>query len=175
MWRIELKHAVNWELKMKFFVLPELPTPDIVESGVWRRAIVLDGRAVAVMAYPESERTIVVEGNFENREWEAVRRKLVEYLGLQNPEELYRFMDGDEKLRMLKNRFYGFGRAGLMSMSVFEGIAKAIIQQQISFVVAEKLAAKIVRRFGDEVEWNGLKFYGFPTQEAILKAGVEGL
>ncbi len=175
MWRIELEHSVNWELKMRFFVLPELPTPDVVEGNAWRRAVVLDDRAVAVLVYPEDDRTIAVDGNFSEKDWKIVRGKIVEYFGLQNPEELYRFMDGDEKLRMLKKQFYGFGRAGLMSMSVFEGIAKAIIQQQISFVVAEKIAAKIVQRFGDKVEWNGMEFYGFPTQKAIVRAGVDKL
>jgi len=175
MWRIELEREVNWKLKMKFFLLPELPTPDIVEGSVWRRAIVLEDEAFAVLAYPEGERVIAVEGDFTNKEWKTIREKLVEYFGLQNPEELYKFMEGDEKLKMLKERFYGFGRAGLMSMSVFEGIVKAVIQQQISFVVAEKIATRIVQRFGEAVEWNGLKFYSFPTQRAILQAGVERL
>ncbi len=175
MWRIELESEVNWELKMKFFLLPELPTPDVVEGSIWRRAIVLENEAFAVLAYPEREKAIAVEGNFTSKEWKTIREKLVEYFGLQNPEELYEFMEGDEKLKMLKERFYGFGRAGLMSMSVFEGIVKAVIQQQISFVVAEKIAAKVVQKFGETVEWNGLKFYSFPTQRAILKAGVERL
>ncbi len=175
MWKIELKHAVEWELKMRFFLLPELPTPDVVEGGVWRRAIVLNGKAIAVLVYPEGEGVIVIDGNFSEEEWDTIRRMLVEYFGLQNPDELYRFMDGDEKLRMLKEQFYGFGRAGLMSLSVFEGISKAVIQQQISFTVAERIASKIVRRFGENVEWKGLKFYSFPTQGAVLRAGAEKL
>uniref|UniRef100_A0A7C2SNU7 DNA-3-methyladenine glycosylase 2 family protein n=1 Tax=Archaeoglobus fulgidus TaxID=2234 RepID=A0A7C2SNU7_ARCFL len=174
MWRIELC-GVNWDVKMKFFMLPDLPTPDVVEGDSWRRAILLEDKAFAVLVHPEGEGKIAVKGNFSSREWKKIREKLVEYFGLQNPEKLYEFMEGDEKLRMLKELFYGFGRAGLISMSVFEGIVKAIIQQQISFAVAEKIAARIVQRFGKTFEWNGLRFYSFPTQRAIVKAGYENL
>lgn len=173
--KIKLEHPINWNLKMKFFVLPTLPTPDIVEGDRWRRAIRLDDELRAVLVYPESERVLIVEGNFDNREWREIRKKLVDYFGLQNPEELYRFMERDEKLRELLRVFWGFGKAGLMSMSVFEGLVKAVIQQQISFTVAEKITARIVEKFGDVVEWKGVRFYSFPSQQAILAAGHDKL
>ncbi|WP_456468406.1 DNA-3-methyladenine glycosylase family protein [Archaeoglobus sp.] len=173
MWKIKLDSPVNWELKLKFFVLPEQPTPDIVIGGKWMRALRVDYELLPLVVYPESSSVLVVESpEISERKKRYVERKIVDYLGLHDPTELYRFMDTDNKLKTLKEKFYGFGRAGLMSMTVYEGVVKAVIQQQISFIVAERITARIVERFGDCV---GLKFYEFPEPEKMVSAGIDRL
>lgn len=154
--RIRLRFPVNWDLKMKFAL-----APDVVAGNRWMRAVRCGDELTAVVAHPVSEREISFHGP------EELVDKVVQYLGLHDPEELYAFMERDEKLRILKEKFYGFGRAGLMSMTVYEGFVKAIIQQQISFSVAEKITARIVERFGERVEFEGQRLYEFPAPEAL--------
>lgn len=176
MWKIKLKHPVNWDLKMKFFVLPDKPTPDLVLNGKWMRALKVGERLIPVIVYPEDSSTIVVETtDLSDTERKYVENSVEDYLGLGNPKKLYEFMNGDEKLKELVGLFRGFGRAGMMSMSVYEGVIKAVIQQQISFVVAEKIVAKIVERLGNWVEFKGLRVYSFPEPDEFISAGIEKL
>ncbi|WP_202319552.1 DNA-3-methyladenine glycosylase family protein [Archaeoglobus neptunius] len=176
MWKIRLDHPVNWKLKLKFFVLPDSPTPDMVFDGKWVRALRVKDEIVPLVIYPESSNVLVVDtSEVSEGEKKVVERKIVDYFGLHDPSGLYSFMDGDEKLKFLKERFYGFGRAGLMSMSVYEGVIKAVIQQQISFRVAEKITARIVERFGERSEHRGFVAYEFPDPESLGSAGVEDL
>ncbi len=167
--RLELAFPINWNLKMRFFVLPDKPTPDIVLDGRWMRAVRWKNELVPAVVYPESDRTLRFKG------CEDIVNSVIRYLGLQDPGELYGFMEGDEVLRRLKQRFYGFGRAGMMSMTVYEGFIKAVIQQQISFLVAEKITARIVERFGEWIEFEGQRLYEFPHPETISSLSVEKL
>ncbi|RLI26249.1 MAG: hypothetical protein DRO52_02835, partial [Candidatus Hecatellales archaeon] len=75
----------------------------------------------------------------------------------------------------IKQALYGFGRAGLMTANLYEGIVKAIIQQQISLRVAEHLTANLVEKFGDYVAFQGEKVYDFPSAEVLAEARIEEL
>ncbi len=163
--RIRLRFPVNWDLKMRFFAL----TPDVVVGNRWMRAVRHEGKLVPVVVYPESEKVLNFGGP------EEFAGKVLQYLGLQDPEELYAFMEKDESLRILKQRFYGFGRAGLMSMTVYEGFIKAVIQQQISFTVAEKITSRIVERFGELLKFGRQKLYEFPSPETLASLSADAL
>jgi DNA-3-methyladenine glycosylase II len=107
------------------------------------------------------------------------RRKLTELVlllhGIADPSELYIFMGRDKVLRRIKRGLYGFGRAGRMAASLYEGVVKAIIQQQISLRVADHLTANLVEKFGEHLMFLGEKVYDFPRAENLAEAGVEEL
>ena len=84
-------------------------------------------------------------------------------------------MDKDDILRRIKEKLYGFGRAGLMSATIFEGIVKAIIQQQISLKVAESITANLVEMHGYRVRFLGECIYDFPDAERLTKISVDEL
>ncbi len=165
---IKLPKPINWDLKLKFFVLPNRPTPSLIVNKRWLRAIRLK-RLVPVSVYVEGDRAYI-----DTPEPEVVDI-VIEHLGLSDPTELYEHMNKDEALKKLKEKFYGFGRAGTMSIYVYEGVVKAVIQQQISFKVAENITAKLVEKFGEKCEYKNLTFYDFPKPEVLAELSVDEL
>ncbi len=147
---------VNWELKLRF-AAPAKPFPDVVEGSRWSRLI--GGEAVVVEREGDS---LVVFGE------EGVA---VKYLGLQDPKELYDFLENVPELRPLRK--IRFGRAGFIAATVFEGIVKAIVQQQISFAVAAKVIARLVERFGERKSLGDMTLYDFPSPEVLARASFD--
>ncbi len=175
-WKVKLTTPVNWDLKLKFFVLPAAPTPSYVVRRKWIRAVRVNEKLVPIAVSALSEYEVVIESrNLARKEREKITDMVVDYFGLHDAKELYEFMGRDPKLKSIRDRFYGFGRAGKMSMYVFEGIVKAVMQQQISFKVAERIAANIVERFGERVEFGELLAFDFPTPEKLCSVSVDEL
>jgi len=178
-WILPLSFPFDWRLKLKFNILPERPTPSIVKGEKWFRVLRIDGKPIPTM--------VSFRGSLNRPELELSapsldlkrRRKLMELVlrlhGIGDPGELYIFMERDEVLRKIKRGLYGFGRAGLMATSLYEGIVKAIIQQQISLRVADHLTANLVEKFGEHLVFLGEKVYDFPKAETLAEAGVEEL
>jgi 3-methyladenine DNA glycosylase/8-oxoguanine DNA glycosylase len=57
-----------------------------------------------------------------------------------------------------------------LSMSLFEGLAKAIIRQLVRASYARETISLIVMHFGTRRVMNGRVFYGFPTPRTLAKA-----
>lgn len=184
-WSVKIGQDVNWNLKMKFFVLPDRPTPHYImkrgSTQIWVRGVRVSGRLLPVVTWMDDKKNLVIEipgydpSEISTIEKEEIENKLMAFFGLRDVEKLYRFMEKDEILRDLKEKYSGFGRAGLMSFTVFEGVIKAIIQQQISFLVAEKITARLVERYGSKVEGENVIAYDFPTPEQIAQLRIEDL
>lgn len=173
---IQINFPLKWDLKLKFNVLPERPTPCVVENGEWRRAINFNERLIPlIVKFDKKERIVVFTNKVTKNEWKNIRRLIIESHGLKNVKKLYEFMEKDRVLKKIKNELYGFGRAGLMSANVYEGVIKAIVQQQISLRVAENIIANIVERYGRRIEFCGTHVYNFPSPETIANLKLEEL
>jgi hypothetical protein len=48
-WIIPLDFPFNWELKLKFAILPEKPTPCIIKNGAWMRALRIDKKLIPII------------------------------------------------------------------------------------------------------------------------------
>jgi DNA-3-methyladenine glycosylase II len=59
--------------------------------------------------------------------------------------------------------------------SVYEALVLAILGQQISSHVARMLRTLLIQTCGPSAEVSGARYYAFPSPEAIVAAGVEGL
>ena len=79
---------------------------------------------------------------------------------------LYDFMEQDEVLRKIKEKFYGLRPPGI-GASIFEGAIRVIIQQQISLQVAYVMTGTLVRRFGEKIEIDGKPYYDFPSPQVL--------
>jgi len=153
--------------------------PDVFEDGVWRRAILLEsGRLIPVAL--QSIGTVKeskIEAKYFQTISEQKRQQLEGILDWmfsfsQDLTSLYAFMDKNPVLRDLKRRFYGL-KAGSIGATVFESIIKSIIQQQISIRVAFSITNKMVTRFGEKVEAEGVIYYDFPTARRLAEAALE--
>lgn len=68
-------------------------------------------------------------------------------------------------LRELRDKLYGF-KAPKMAITIFEGIIKAVIQQQVSLNVAYAITANLIKKFGNVVTFEGEHYYFFYARES---------
>ena len=178
-WIIPLNFPFDWKLKLKFSLLPERPTPCIIKNQKWIRALKIDGRLAPIILEArgsiEKPELIITTSDSFLRKKKEIERFVFEFHGLKDAKNLYDFMDKDTVLRRIKERMYGFGRAGLMSATVFEGIIKAIIQQQISLKVAESITANLVERYGEKIKFCKEYAYEFPYAETLASLSLSEL
>ncbi|OYT53488.1 MAG: hypothetical protein B6U77_03820 [Candidatus Hecatellales archaeon ex4484_218] len=169
----------NFNLKLKFYLLPSRPTPSIVKDNAWLRAFNIDGKLIPVKVWSEGSvekpKLKILTVDLSKDEKRKVVKLVSLMLGVGKVRELYSFMDKDEILKKVKNRLYGFGKAGLMASTIFEGIVKAIIQQQISLKVAETITANLVEKFGEKIRFQNENFYDFPSAQTLAEAKIEEL
>ncbi len=174
-WQIELKTPINWDLKLKFFVLPNRPTPSLVIGRRWVRAVRVKDRILPIAVTVDRGAVVVESVGINEIEKEQLNKIIVEYFGFGDASKLYEFMEKDEGLKYLRNKYAGFGRAMRMAIYVYEGIIKAVIQQQIAFKVAENIAANIVERYGERTKLGNIIAYDFPSPKTLAHLSVENL
>lgn len=75
-------------------------------------------------------------------------------------------MNEDETLLEIKDKLYGLRPPGI-GASIFEGVIRVIIQQQISLHVAYVMTGALVRRFGEKVEVDSELYYDFPSPQVL--------
>ncbi|MBZ0278295.1 MAG: hypothetical protein K8I60_19260 [Anaerolineae bacterium] len=59
--------------------------------------------------------------------------------------------------------------------TIFEALAQAIIEQQISWVSAQRAQQWLVQWAGDSVTFDGRRYYAFPTPERLTQATLADL
>lgn len=64
------------------------------------------------------------------------------------------------------------GLRWLRTPSVFEALMTTIIEQQIAWTAAQKAQRWLVEWGGNQITWNGVDFYAFPTPEQIAAATI---
>ncbi|NWF70655.1 MAG: DNA-3-methyladenine glycosylase 2 family protein [Chloroflexi bacterium] len=67
------------------------------------------------------------------------------------------------------------GARFILSESAFEALATTILEQQISLRAAHKALRWLVEWAGDFLEYDGARFYAFPTPAQVAAATVEDL
>ncbi|RLF38737.1 MAG: hypothetical protein DRN12_07975 [Thermoplasmata archaeon] len=168
---IPLDFPFNRELKLKFSLLPEKPTPCIIKNHKWMRALKLNKKLIPVIVEVkgdiEKPEVVITTSKLSTEEKRKIEHFVFEFHGLKDADEFYNFIEGDIVLMGIKEKLYGFGKAGLMSSTVFEGIIKAIIQQQISLKVTETITSNLVERYGEKIKFCGEYLYEFPYAETL--------
>ena len=61
------------------------------------------------------------------------------------------------------------------TVSVYEALVLAILEQQVNSHVARMLCNLLIQTFGPSLEAAGITYYAFPRPETLVRAGVEGL
>jgi DNA-3-methyladenine glycosylase II len=152
-----------------------MPNPEIYENGVWRRALRLKSgkiipvkvRSIGTTDKPRLE--VLILSKTGPKETSEIEKKLTWIFNTDSDlAPLYSLMDRDPILSKVKEKLYGLRT--FRYSTVFEGVIKSIVQQQISLAVSWYMIAKLVKRFGDLVEVNGEEFYEFPAPKTLAKA-----
>ena len=153
--------------------------PEVYEGEGWSRAIRLgSGKLIPVKlrSIGTVEESKIEAKTFQTateQEEKELKKKLDELFSFsQDLTSLYAFMDKDPALRELKLKFYGL-KAGSIGATVFESIIKSIIQQQISIRVAFTITNRMVTRFGEKIEMEGVIYYDFPKPKRLAEAALK--
>jgi DNA-3-methyladenine glycosylase II len=85
----------------------------------------------------------------------------------------YEIADNDFLLKQVVDQFYGLRNMGIPDF--FEAICWGIIGQQINLAFAYTLKRRFVEAFGESMEWNGRRYWSFPTADRIAKLTVNDL
>jgi len=127
----------------------------------------------------------LVQINFINN-----KQMLVQFLNESKPierwkcEEIVKFMDewfdlnndltpfyemakADPLLKVPARNFYGLRVIGIPDL--FEALCWGVLGQQINLAFAYILKRQFVEKFGDFIEWNGNKYWVFPSYERIAQ------
>lgn len=71
------------------------------------------------------------------------------------------------------NEYYGLRNMGIPDL--FEALCWGILGQQINLTFAYTLKRRFVESFGEHIEWNGQKYWIFPSPEFIANLTVKDL
>src|SRR5690606_15013457 len=85
--------------------------------------------------------------------------------------QFYRAIRGDPLMTGIAQSLYG--RTAPQSATVFEALVTSIIAQQISTRVARIAEARMVRRFGEQMEVGGMTYFSYP-EPSDLAGGTIG-
>jgi DNA-3-methyladenine glycosylase II len=104
----------------------------------------------------------------------AVTQYVIEWFDLETDLTVfYEIADNDFLLKQVVDQFYGLRNMGIPDF--FEAICWGIIGQQINLTFAYTLKRRFVEAFGKSMEWNGRRYWSFPTADRIAKLTVNDL
>jgi len=115
-----------------------------------------------------------VSNRIDEKEKREIKNKLSWIFSTKTDlKELYTFMDRDPTLKEVKQKLYGLRPFNYST--VFEGIIKSIIQQQISLIGSMYITSRLVERFGDKVQVGEEVYYEFPSPNSLASASIDEL
>ncbi|KEK21952.1 DNA-3-methyladenine glycosylase [Bacillus gaemokensis] len=98
------------------------------------------------------------------REWFDLDTDLVPF---------YNLAKDDVLLSKPINEYYGLRNMGIPDL--FEALCWGVLGQQINLTFAYTLKRRFVESFGNYIEWNGRKYWLFPSPEVIADLTIEDL
>lgn len=97
-----------------------------------------------------------------------VIRYIHEWFDLDNDlTSFYKMAKADPLLKMPVENFWGLRLIGIPDL--FEALCWGVLGQQINLSFAYTLKKQFVEKLGESIEWNGKKYWIFPTYERIAK------
>lgn len=161
-----------------FLAARTAPSLEAVGEAEYRRSVRVDGRsavfALRLLDGRGGRASLEVRSEPELGE-ETVRRAVARMLDLDADLAAFRAMAaGDPLLRQIVPRRPGIRLPQFLDP--FEGMARAILGQQVNVTVASLLIERLTRLLGEPAPaLDGERFLTFPGPEAVAAAGPEGL
>ncbi|MEQ6853191.1 DNA-3-methyladenine glycosylase [Lysinibacillus capsici] len=104
----------------------------------------------------------------EKGEREKIATYILEWFDLDNDlTPFYEMANADPLLKIPAQKFYGLRVIGIPDL--FEALCWGVLGQQINLAFAYSLKRQFVESFGDSIEWNGKKYWVFPSYERIAQ------
>ena len=176
--------------KTSFFIFPESPfdfersagihgrfeksLPDEYENGVYRRVLHLAENPVLVLVTSKGtiERprlSVEVHPQLLAQDVKALKRVLhTMFADSFDFDKFYSFAKKDRLMSIVSRRLRGL--RPVSPPTIFEALAIAITEQQISLDAAVAIRSRLIEKYGEIVEFEGRSFYAFPTPAVLAKA-----
>lgn len=146
------------------------------DGMTFRKAFRLDGN-LYLLSISENNRKLVLEVHPDgNRRAvkdvaENMARKI---LGLDfDLQAFYEMAEDDAVLTSLIERYYGLRPT--LSPDLFEMLITAISAQQINLQFAFTVRSRLTRRYGEPMDYQGTRYFAFPTPDKLARARVQTL
>ena len=141
-----------------------------VENGMITKVIAIgESRYLVQINIIDNKKMHIQFLTYTNAEQqEAVTQYSREWFDLDTDlTSFYEMAKNDPFLKHSIQKFRGLRIMGIPDL--FETLCWSILGQQINLAFAYSLKRQFVERFGDFIEWNGKKYWIFPTFERIAK------
>ncbi len=174
--RIRLTPPFDFALTASFFARFETEIVDRFSDEVYRRALWVNGRAVAAQVRPAPlHLNVTLAGpQIAPAEVGAARATLVRVFGVgQDLAGFYRMGRGDAVLSRALHRLRGLHVACYASL--FEALVIAILSQQITVRFANTLKGRVVQAYGSRMTAWGETLWAFPRPQDLAEAKVADL
>lgn len=170
---IQPKQPYNFGLMLDVLSRFAHPTLDFVRDGAyWRVLRVGDGLTLVKVAARADGGLDVHQAGVGTPE--DVLKALQMVLPMEyDPAAFLMYARGNEPLWKVIAPLAGLPET--RSATLFEALMQAVIEQQISWVTAQRAQRWLVEWAGNAVEYDGQAYYAFPTPAQIAAATVEDL
>lgn len=144
-----------------------------IENDIMTKVIAIGEIRSLVQISVVNNKQMVVHFLKETRPIEKWKREeivtyIYEWFDLDNDlTPFYEMAKADPLLKMPAQKFYGLRVIGIPDL--FEALCWGVLGQQINLAFAYSLKKQFVERYGDSIEWNGKKYWVFPTYERIAQ------
>jgi DNA-3-methyladenine glycosylase II len=82
----------------------------------------------------------------------------------------YREIENDGAMHSIAQQLYGLKNP--TTPTVFESLVDSVVEQQISIKVAHTIEERIVKKFGESLNFDGDTYYVYPTPQNIAAASI---
>ena len=148
-----------------------------VEDGHIRRALSIPGEAPVFIDISDAGTDgllVQIWGAADDTTLQKVQHYVTDWFDLETDlRPFYAMAQEDRYLQKAIEQFYGLRNMGIPDF--FEAVSWGIIGQQINLAFAFTLKRRFVETFGSSIEWQGKRYWLFPTPETIAALSVEEL
>ena len=178
--RIEFKTVspFDFELSCEIFSAGDKQIRKYEKKRFWQiirvngRLLLATVRSLGTVENPRIVADLKAEGKLARDEIKLAKETIGNLLNLDfDLTSFYEQIKTDEVMKHITRRLWGL--KSLTTPTVFEALVDSIIEQQISIKVATAIENKLIRKFGDNLNLEGERYYAYPTPQKLASADVE--
>jgi DNA-3-methyladenine glycosylase II len=145
---------------------------EIEKDKITRAIAIGDTRTLLQLQFTDNQQMVVqfLEDSRPTYQWQRaeVVGYIREWFDLDTDlTPFYKMAKTDQLLNKPVEKFYGLRVIGIPDL--FEAICWGVLGQQINLAFAYTLKRQFVEKFGDSIEWNGEKYWLFPSFDRIAQ------
>lgn len=174
--KIGVPHKYDLFASVHAWIYPDVqPVPEITLPPIFYRLMTIDeGLVPVIIRQPALGQPLTISFAMDTTTRDSVGVKIRRTLSLATDiSGALKSMGADPRIAPCAEFLKGI--RPYLADTPFEALIKTIIQQQISFRAANVITNRLVAALSKPMKMGELLFYAFPSPEAFVRAGIEGL